>query len=235
MATSFKVTAKSGLRVRSSPNGKILTAMPYGTVVSGDGKMQSGWHHIKYKGTWGWSYGQYLKKVATVKRTVAKLATKKKTEKKKDNSAAKKKKKTEEEKSRVKAKGTLGCWGTGLVFSVNDNKILAPKDIKVTQDSRWSNHNRLQKVPRSEFMGPDARQVTMTLQLSAEHGVKPRSMINTIEKAIRSGQVEYLVIGGKIIGSHKMSIKSCSEAWKTVFNKGELVRANVDVIFVEYA
>ena len=40
MAT-YKVTARSGLRVRSKPNGTILTAMPYGTTVSGDGKKQS--------------------------------------------------------------------------------------------------------------------------------------------------------------------------------------------------
>ena len=62
MAT-YKVTARSGLRVRSSPNGRILTAMPYGTTVTGDGKKQSGWYHVKYKGKWGWSYGQYLKTV----------------------------------------------------------------------------------------------------------------------------------------------------------------------------
>lgn len=59
MAT-YKVTARSGLRVRSKPNGTILTAMPYGTTVSGDGKKQGGWYHVKYKGRWGWSYGQYL-------------------------------------------------------------------------------------------------------------------------------------------------------------------------------
>ena len=41
MAT-YKVTAKSGLRVRSSPNGRILTAMPYGTTVTGDGTKQNG-------------------------------------------------------------------------------------------------------------------------------------------------------------------------------------------------
>ena len=54
MAT-YKVTARSGLRVRSKPNGTIMTAMPYGTTVSGDGKKQGGWYHVKYKGRWGWS------------------------------------------------------------------------------------------------------------------------------------------------------------------------------------
>ena len=75
MAT-YKVTARSGLRVRSKPNGTILTAMPYGTTVSGDGKKQGGWYHVKYKGRWGWSYGQYLKTVAEKKKTVASIAAK---------------------------------------------------------------------------------------------------------------------------------------------------------------
>jgi len=236
MATSYKVTAKSGLRIRSSPNGKILTAMPYGTTVTGDGKKKSGWYHVKYKGKWGWSYGQYLKTVTEKKKTVASIAAKKKTTKK--TSTKKKadaKKKTEEEKQRAKSNGKLGCWGSSLIFEVSSNKVFPAKDIKVTQDGRWTKHNIIQKVPRSEFSGPDTRGVTLTLVLSAEHGVKPRTMISTIEKAARTGQVEYLVIGGKIIGSNKMSISSVSETWKTIYNKGELVRANVDVTFTEYA
>lgn len=235
MAT-YKVTARSGLRVRSSPNGRILTEMPYGTTVTGDGKKQSGWYHVKYKGTWGWSYGQYLKTVAEKKKTVASIATKKKPQKK-TNTKKKTdaKKKADEEKRRAKANGKLGCWGSSLIFEVNSDKVLPAKDIKVTQDGRWTKHNIIQKVPRSEFSGPDTRNVTLTLTLSAEHGVKPRSMINTIEKAVRSGQVEYLVIGGQIIGGNKMYISGTSEAWKTVYNRGELVKANVDVTFVEYA
>lgn len=151
MAT-YKVTARSGLRVRSKPNGTIMTAMPYGTTVSGDGKKQGGWYHVKYKGRWGWSYGQYLKTVAEKKKTVASIAAKKKPARKpntkKANSKKKTdtKKKTDESKNRAKAKGTLGCWGTDLIFEVNSKKILAAKDIKVSQDSRWTKHNILQNV-----------------------------------------------------------------------------------------
>lgn len=243
----FKVTAKSGLRLRSSPNGSIITAMPYGTVVSGDGQQQSGWHHVNYNGTWGWSYGQYLQTIEEQKKTVVKIAAKKSTKKKSTKAVKKKikkakaaskkaqKKKAEEQKKRAKSKGKLGAWGTKIVFQVSQKKMLLAKDIKVTQEGRWNSHDILQKVPRSEFMGPSARQVTLTLVLSAEHGVKPRKIINTIEKAVRTGEVEYLVIGGKIIGSHKMAIASISEAWETVYNKGELVRASVDVTFSEYA
>lgn len=240
MAT-YKVTARSGLRVRSRPNGTIMTAMPYGTTVSGDGKKQGGWYHVKYKGRWGWSYGQYLKTVAEKKKTVASIAAKKKPAKKpntkKANSKKKTdtKKKTDESKNRAKAKGTLGCWGTDLIFEVNSKKILTAKDIKVSQDSRWTKHNILQNVPRGEFSGPDTMGVTLTITLSAEHGVKPRSMVEKIRKANRSGQVEYLVIGGKIMGSNKMAITATSETWDAIYNKGELVKAKIDVTFMEYS
>ena len=223
MAT-YKVTARSGLRVRSKPNGTIMTAMPYGTTVSGDGKKQGGWYHVKYKGRWGWSYGQYLKTVAEKKKTVASIAAKKKPAKKpktkKANSKKKTdtKKKTDESKNRAKAKGTLGCLVTNLIFEV-----------------RWTKHNILQNVPRGEFSGPDTMGVTLTITLSAEHGVKPRSMVEKIRKANRSGQVEYLVIGGKIMGSNKMAITATSEAWNAIYNKGELVKAKIDVTFMEYS
>ena len=235
MAT-YKVTAKSGLHLRSKPNGTILKTIPSGKTVSGDGKKQGGWYHIKYNGKWGWSYGQYLKAIVEKKKTVVSIAAKKKnkkktsTKKKTDN-----KKKTKEEKSRAKARGTLGCWGTDLIFEVNSKKILTPQDFKVTQDSRWTKHNILQKIPRGEFSGPDTMGVTLTLTFSAEHGVKPRSMIGKIRKANRNGRSEYLVIGGIIIGSNKFIITSQSESWDKIYNKGELVKAKIDVTFMEYS
>lgn len=169
--------------------------------------------------------------IAAKKKPAKKPNTKKANSKKKTDT----KKKTDESKNRAKAKGTLGCWGTDLIFEVNSKKILTAKDIKVSQDSRWTKHNILQNVPRGEFSGPDTMGVTLTITLSAEHGVKPRSMVEKIRKANRSGQVEYLVIGGKIMGSNKMAITATSEAWNTIYNKGELVKAKIDVTFMEYS
>ena len=209
---TYKVTARSGLRVRSKPNGTILTAMPYGTTVSGDGKKKT------------------VASIAVKKKPAKKTKTKKASSKKKTDT-----KKTDEAKNRAKAKGTLGCWGADLIFEVNSKKILTAKDIKVSQDSRWTKHNILQNVPRGEFSGPDTMGVTLTITLSAEHGVKPRSTVEKIRKANRSGQVEYLVIGGKIMGSNKMAITATSETWDAIYNKGELVKAKIDVTFMEYS
>lgn len=169
------------------------------------------------------------------KKTVVSIAAQKKPAKKTNRKKNDTKKKTAEEKSRAKARGILGCWGTDLIFEVNSEKILTPKDLKVTESTRWTKHNILQKVPRGEFSGPDAMEVTLTLTLSAEHGVKPRSMIGKIRKANRSGKVEYLVIGGKIVGANKLAITSTSTSWDRIYNKGELVKAKIDVTFMEYS
>lgn len=59
-------------------------------------------------------------------------------------------------------------------------------------------------------------------------------MLGTIEKAIKAGTVNWLVIGGKFVGGRKMYISSCSETWDEIWNKGELVRATVNLTFVEY-
>ena len=55
-----------------------------------------------------------------------------------------------------------------------------------------------------------------------------------IEKAVKAGKVDWLVIGGKFVGGRKMYISSCSETWDEIWNKGELVRATISLTFVEY-
>ena len=84
-------------------------------------------------------------------------------------------------------------------------------------------------------MGPDADETSCTITLSAEHGVKPRETIERIEKAVKNGETEYLVIGGKKVGSNKTYISSMSEEWDTIWNKGELVKAKINLTFAEYA
>lgn len=106
--------------------------------------------------------------------------------------------------------------------------------MKRTVSARWEQHKILGKAPKSEFVGQNAPETTMTVVLSAEHGVKPRSTLGKIEKAIKAGTVNWLVIGGKFVGGRKMYIVSCSETWDEIWNKGELVKATVNLTFVEY-
>ena len=66
------------------------------------------------------------------------------------------------------------------------------------------------------------------------HWTGVRKLISSMEKAAEKGQIEYLYIGGKKIGSKKMYLESISETWNEVWNNGELVKATVSLTFSEY-
>lgn len=130
---------------------------------------------------------------------------------------------------------TIGNFGKLITFEVSSEKMLALKDLKRTVAGRWKKHEIVGAAPRSEFQGPDLDETTITAILSAEHGVKPRATIERLEAATRSGEVDYLIIGGKRVGTGKVYISSISEEWDTIWNKGELVKATINITFAEYA
>ena len=129
----------------------------------------------------------------------------------------------------------IGNFGKLITFEVSSEKMLALKDLKRTVTGRWKKHEIVGAAPRSEFQGPDLDETTVTAILSAEHGVKPRATIERLEAAARSGEVDYLIIGGKRVGTGKVYISSISEEWDTIWNKGELVKATINITFAEYA
>lgn len=128
----------------------------------------------------------------------------------------------------------IGNWGKVVTFSVTAKKVLTFTNMKREVSGRWAFHNILNKKPKGEFTGPGSATTTLDVTLSAEHGVKPRNIINKLEKAAEKGQVEYLYIGGKKIGNKKVGIESLSESWDEVWSKGELVRAKITIKFIEY-
>jgi phage protein U len=255
-----KVNANSGLNVRNGAgtNYKVIKTLPKGTSVNICDTSGS-WYYIKFSSSsYGYVYKTYVTKTGNVKKSVAKSALNSKNSKnnkkkpsnkskltkaqqlalkKKKEAELKKlqqKKKVEAYNNKIKKKSKIGNFGETIVFSVSSSKILTPHNMKRSVSARWEQHKILGKAPKSEFVGQNAPETTMTVVLSAECGVKPRAMLGTIEKAIKAGTVNWLVIGGKFVGGRKMYISSCSETWDEIWNKGELVRATVNLTFVEY-
>lgn len=130
--------------------------------------------------------------------------------------------------------GKIGNFGKTIVFEINANKVLTPKNVKRSVSARWKQHDIVARKPKMEFAGPDMDETSMTIVLSAEHGIKPRKTLKRLETAVRKGKVANLVIGGKKIGKHKVYISSMSETWDEIWNRGELIRATVDITFSEY-
>lgn len=128
----------------------------------------------------------------------------------------------------------IGHIGKTVVFETSDAKILNFKKMQRTVKGRWASHSRVGKKPRKQFLGPDADQLTFTITLNAEHGVKPRKTVENIEKLIRTGKPQTVVIGSKKVGSNKYAITEISENWETILNKGEVVKITCDITLEEY-
>lgn len=128
----------------------------------------------------------------------------------------------------------IGNFGKLIVFETSDAKILQPKGLKKEVSGRWATHSRIGKKPLKQFLGPEADKVTFTVSLDVNHGVKPRKTIKAIEKYVKNGTPDKLAIGGEMISDGKMVITSMSETWDEIWNKGELIRASLDLTLEEY-
>lgn len=128
----------------------------------------------------------------------------------------------------------IGHIGKTVVFETSDEKILNFKKMQRTVKGRWATHSRIGKKPKKQFLGPDADQLTFTITLNAEHGVKPRETIENIEGLIRTGEPQTVVIGSKKVGDNKYAITEISESWDTIFNQGEVVKIVCDITLEEY-
>lgn len=128
----------------------------------------------------------------------------------------------------------IGNLGKLIIFETSDQKILNFNSFQRSVSANWGKHERIGKKPLSEFLNPELQEVTFKIVLDAQHGVRPRKTIENIEKAIETGQVEFLVVGAAKIGRNRWKIMKMSEAWDVVMNHGELIKATVSLTLEEY-
>lgn len=130
--------------------------------------------------------------------------------------------------------GGIGHIGKNIVFETNDQRILNFTKMQRTVKGRWASHARIGEKPKKQFLGPDADHLTFTIILNAQHGVRPRETIDNIEKAIRTGEPQTVVIGQRKVGDNKYVITEISESWETILNRGEVVKVTCDLTLEEY-
>lgn len=133
----------------------------------------------------------------------------------------------------------IGNLGTLITFTVGTDKdnglnILTFNNMTQKVSGRYSTHNIIGGKPKSEFLGPELRNISFEVLLSAMHGVKPKKTIEKIENAIETGESYTFTVGGSKIGKYKWVITDMSEAWNKIYNKGELVEAKVILSLKEY-
>lgn len=128
----------------------------------------------------------------------------------------------------------IGTLGRNVVFEVSDDRVFTFSELTREVTSRWTNHEPQGVKPKPEFLGAGLQTASLTITLSATLGVRPRDVLEAIENMVENGTAETLVIGNRPVGSNPFRLTGSSEAWNTVFNRGELARATLTISLEEY-
>lgn len=121
-----------------------------------------------------------------------------------------------------------------MVFRVSDRQVFTFSGLNRTVGSEWATHSRIGQKDQVEYLRPVLQKMTFTITLDATLGVRPRATMDRLADYAERGTVRAMVIGGKRVGRYKWRITDISEAWDTILNKGELVRATLSVTMQEY-
>lgn len=121
----------------------------------------------------------------------------------------------------------IGTLGRKIIFEVSDNRVLTFESMSREVSGRWTEHEVLGVKPKAEFLGPGLQTISLTIHLSAALGVKPRRILDMVERMVERGTAEYLVIGGRLVGRRPFRVTGSSEAWDKVYSRGELAKAKV--------
>lgn len=127
----------------------------------------------------------------------------------------------------------VGKYGD-VIFETNDKRVLSFRNFSQNVSGRWGNHAVIGKKEKSEFNGPGKRKVTFQMTLLATLGVRPREMLEKLEDMVEKGKVDYLVIGGKLVGENRFAITAVNGTWDAVYSGGEVPKASASVTLEEY-
>ena len=129
----------------------------------------------------------------------------------------------------------IGNLGKLITFEVSSKKVFTFNDMTRKASGRWVKHEPIMRKPKSEFLGADLQEVSLSILLSSTLGVKPRKTLERIVKAVEKGEHFNFVLGGKPVSKNKWIITNVSEAWDVILSKGELVQAKVELNLQEYS
>lgn len=128
----------------------------------------------------------------------------------------------------------IGNLGKLITFEVSAEYVLTIQKMTQTVKSRWANHAVIGGKPQLEFLGPDIREISFSVLLSASHGIRPRTTMERIERAIENGENNPFILGGRSVGIHNWVITNMSESWDIIIQDGKLVQGKVTLTLQEY-
>lgn len=87
---------------------------------------------------------------------------------------------------------------------------------------------------RLEVTGEELDEVTMTIILRADLGIRPRRQAERIRQFMHQKIAHYLVIGGKMVMDRRCIITKMNESWNEIYRGGEVAEIEITVTFKEY-
>jgi len=128
----------------------------------------------------------------------------------------------------------LGNWGTAIIFSVSDQKVLTYSNMSRTVGSSWATHSRIGKKDQVEYLRPNLQKLTFNIALDFNYGVDPRAIIERMERAAELGEIHPFIVGGKPVGRLNWRLTSVNEVWEKIYNNGALTNAKLSITMEEY-
>lgn len=120
--------------------------------------------------------------------------------------------------------------------SVNGkNQIVSFHDLARSASASYAEHERNGNKAYLEFGGDGLDEITMIIEADARYGINPLEIQDKLFAKKSSGQAEYFVLGGKMVGSNPYVITVISESYKTLYVDGRPIKLSFQITLKEYA
>lgn len=127
----------------------------------------------------------------------------------------------------------IGALGD-VVFITSADTIRTFDSFSRDSAGRWAKHEIIAQKPKTEYIGPDLDTISFNMRFDVMYGMNPRKEMDALVELARSGKAVPLVIGGKGLGVNKWVVKSVSQQWTRVDNRGNVLVGVVHVTLEEY-
>lgn len=129
---------------------------------------------------------------------------------------------------------TLGSFGA-LIFQVSSSRVLTYSELEESVKGRWVNHEPINDVVLSEFLGPGQDESSLKVIFTPLLGVDPDASYKLLRELTRKGEYFPLILGGVPLSNNYWYIDAIGSVSNMFHPKsGKILWREVDVNFKEY-
>lgn len=121
-----------------------------------------------------------------------------------------------------------------ILTSLNDTRVMTFNDLQRRTRARTATHDLINRQSVTEFIGEDAETISLDIKLVRQLGVNPEEEARRVRDYVKSGYVDYLIIGGEVIGDGQWLITDVQEKLRIVDCFGRIVVSELALDFQSY-